>query len=235
MKRIYFYDDDPTNIKQFRTTHKGVIAKLVADKPNSLMKGYDSYYYAHMFSKMYPNNRFAKLILEEAPKNPEKTRHYRITNEKIRSDFIVKAGLTVKEMHKIALTKARTVIFDWDHTLSVLQGLRLWGGTARSWTNNLNSEFYSLLEVAQFCAGTMERFHAMREMFASLRAQGTSIIILSNNGWATTQAKEEFVKILQIYDPELKKEDVVYGDQNKARVFRQASRFKSTRRVLKNR
>jgi ribonucleotide monophosphatase NagD (HAD superfamily) len=81
----------------------------------------------------------------------------------------------------------------------------------------------------------MERFHAMREMFASLRAQGTSIIILSNNGWATTQAKEEFVKILQIYDPELKKEDVVYGDQNKARVFRQASRFKSTRRVLKNR
>jgi len=211
--KIYFYDDDPENIRSFRAEHPNVTSVLVKDEGTTpVLKNMDGFYYPTMFLRMYPHNRYAAALIEDHDiTHPQRARPdatCRICRTQVGQ------GLTVAEIHQIARRKADMVLFDWDRTVSTCNGLQLPEGV------------YSNLEVAQYCAGTLERFNALRDMFTALRRRGTKIFILTNNGWARTDSVERFSDIVKVFDGQITAADIVYGQNKKAGVFRTDRRFR---------
>lgn len=212
--RVYFYDDDPVNITTFRAAHPSVRSVLVKNQGTTpILKNMDGFYYPTMFHRMYPNNRYAAALVEE---------HDILHPHKLRPELAcrlcgvrVGQGMTVAEIKQIARRKADVVLFDWDLTLSVCNGLLL-----------PQDVEYSNAEVAQYYAGSLERFNALREMFGELRRRGTKIYILTNNGWAQDSTVERFSGIVQVFDGQIAKEDIVYGRGDKAVVYRTDPRFR---------
>ena len=221
--RVYFYDDDPVNITTFKAAHPSVRSVLVKNEGvTPILKNMDAFYYPTMFHRMYPHNRYAATLIEEHDiMHPQKVRPElacRICGVKVGQ------GLTVAEIRKIARRRAEVVLFDWDLTLSVCNGLIL-----------PRDKEYSNAEVAQYCAGTLERFNALREMFAELRRRGTKIYILTNNGWAQDDTVERFSGVVQVFDGQIAKEDIVYGRGEKAVVYSTDQRFRVFTRKRKRR
>ena len=219
--RVYFYDDDPVNITAFRAAHPSVRSVLVKNQGTTpILKHMDGFYYPTMFNRLYPNNRYAAALIEE---------HDILHPHKLRPELAcrlcgvrVGQGMTVAEIKQIARRKADVVLFDWDMTLSVCNGLILPQDVA-----------YSNAEVAQYYAGSLERFNALREMFGELRRRGTKIYILTNNGWAQDSTVERFSGIVQVFDGQIAKEDIVYGRGVKAAVYRTDPRFRALTRKRK--
>lgn len=211
--KIYFYDDDPENIRSFRAEHPHVNSVLVKDVGTTpVLKNMDGFYYPTMFRRMYPHNRFAAAVVEDHDiTHPQKERPDATCSACNRQ---VGQGLTVAEIHQIAHRKADMVLFDWDRTLSTMNGFSLPEGV------------YSNLEVAQYYAGTLERFYALRDMFTALRRRGTKIFILTNNGWAEDDTVERFSEVVKVLDGQITPADIVYGQNKKALVFRTDKRFR---------
>ena len=212
--RVYFYDDDPVNISSFKADHPTVRSILVKNEGTTpILKGMDGFYYPTMFHQMYPNNRYAAALIEE---------HDILHPHKLRPELAcrlcgvkVGQGMTVAEIRQIARRRAEVVLFDWDLTLSVCNGLIL-----------PRDAEYSNTEVAQYYAGSLERFNALREMFSQLRRRGTKIYILTNNGWAQNDTVARFSEIVQVFDGQIAKEDIGYGPGAKAVVYRTDPRFR---------
>ena len=220
--KVYFYDDDLENIRSFRAEHPTVHSVFVKNEGTTpILKHMDGFYYPTMFLRMYPHNRYAAALVEDHNiKHPQKARPELICQV---CKTAVGQGLTVAEIHKIARRKADMVLFDWDMTISTCNGLYLLDGV------------YSNTEVAHYCAGTLERFNALRDMFAALRRRGTKIFILTNNGQAQDDSVERFSDVVKVLDGQMTKEDIVYGRNEKAVVYRTDKRFRpyKRRRTLK--
>jgi hypothetical protein len=184
-----------------------VVATLVKKSKNSVLKGMAAFYYPAMFLEKYPHNKYAQAILEKQAV-PAKSTPSTCTRE-------VGGGLSITDIKRAAKRPADVVLFDWDLTLSVCNGIPL----------PKNTTDYTFTEVAQYCAGTMERFHALREMFAELRLRGTKVFILTNSGFAKSYGND-FVEILKVLDSELTKEDVVLGKGFKAKTFKTDKRLR---------
>jgi hypothetical protein len=221
--KVYYYDDSEAHIADFKREHPSVKSILVRNAdPNPILKGMDSFYYPTMFVRKYPHNKYAQaLMLNHDILHPKKT-HPDEVCANCRSVFM--SGLTIPEIRRIAKRKADAVLFDWDFTLSSANGL---GG------HNIEAGTYT--EMAQYFAGTMERFKALREMFTELRRRGTKIFILSDNGLAQESRAQELLDIARILDSELAVEDIVYGNGEKAKVFAADKRFQPFRTSRKTR
>ena len=215
---IYFYDDDMVNINSFKS-RKDIKSVWVSNKtPNPISKNMPAYYYAYMFHKKYPKNKYAKCMLEKPPLEPTKKIH---TANTIcaRCTIVTGSGLTINEIHKITKRKASVVIFDWDLTLSVCNGIYTPG---LSFANDnifpdITKMNYTFEEMAHFYAGSLERLDAIKKMFKTLRDKGTKIFILTNNGWGNKP--NDFIKFLNIYDPLLVSDEIIYGNHDKINVI----------------
>ena len=158
---MYFYDDSISNIESV-SARKDITCVLV---PN---KNKDKHTHLTLYEKKCPNNKYIKII------NPD--------------ELTLGSGLSIDRIQNITYTPAKLVIFDWDLTLSIFNGLYV------------PDFFYfpkeiPIQDIAHFYAGNTERFEALRHMFQTLRDRGTRIYILTDNGWG--QHPHEFVHELQ--------------------------------------
>jgi hypothetical protein len=220
---IYFYDDSKYYIDSFKT-RKDIKAIWVSNKtPNPISKNMPSYYYVTMFHKKYPKNKYATCMLDTPPLKPTKKIH---TANTICSRCTIQtgSGLTINEIHKITKRKASIVIFDWDLTLSVCNGLytpRLVYSNDFVFPTKME---YTFEEMAHFYAGTIERFDAIKTMFKTLRDKGTKIFILTDNPWGKNPT--ELAKILNAYDPSLVPDEIIYGNNDKINIINKHPFFK---------
>ena len=129
--------------------------------------------------------------------------------------------------------KASVVIFDWDLTLSVCNGVYTPG---LSFANDIifpnpKKMDYTFEEMAHFYAGTLERLDAIKTMFKTLRDKGTKIFILTNNGWGSKP--NDFIKFLNMYDPLLVPDEIIYGNHDKINVINNHPFFKLKKKKIK--
>jgi len=126
--------------------------------------------------------------------------------------------------------KQRTLLFDWDKTISVCNGIFIpnnFSGFADTRTHDDN--IFNHTEMAQYFSGLIERFHALQFMFFHIRKNNINCHIFTNNGWgsceknATPSRKnnfEFFLKIVQVLDPQMKASDIIYGNGDKVDTFK---------------
>jgi len=189
---MYFYDDSKENIRSVKS-RKDIKSIWVSNK-RPLSKNKSAY--LSMFQQKYPNNRYAKLI-----------------DESVLNTLTLGSGLTIDEIRHITYKRAKLVIFDWDLTLSVFNG------TYAPGNNFIFPKDIPMNDIALFYAGSNRRLEAIKLMFSTLREKGTRIYILTDNGWG--ERPNEFVKLLNCYDPRLKPREILYGNRNKLKKINQ--------------
>jgi hypothetical protein len=219
--KIAFYDDNLATIKAFRKQHPHIKSFFVSNKQrNPILKNNAKFYYPLLFSQMYPNNKYAQFLVNDShlTASPGKTAPTNVCESLCRFAD-VGSGLTLAEIKTLLTHRFDVILFDWDLTLSVCNGIMLPDDPKSNYT-----------EVAEFYAGTLERFNALRAMFTELRRRGTKVYILSDNGMAQkpklpveegqTSLFDSFLLILQQLDGEIRKDDIVYGNNNKVETMK---------------
>lgn len=209
---IRFYDNYEYILKQFKKTLKYVEPILVSNQPNQeVMKGsMDAKSYTDHFLKLYPNNKFAQYLF--SIHNKERGTTIGVSNGEIQN--LYKWASTNPAKNKIA-------IFDWDGTLSVIEGVNLPENTAK--TNQFKMKGITYREIALYYAGTKERLSKLRELFTFLHTKGVHVYILTNNPTAAHQwqkyrqigigseSRYNFYRVAKVFIPQLKESDVLCG------------------------
>lgn len=234
LDRLVFYDDDlDGNILPFRQELPLVKAIHVPDnKPyHQILHGYNAFYYPHMFLKLYPTNRFAQIQDNEirhihakaSASSASSSTHLR----ECRNDTA--QGLTEATIENIKIwattntSPNSTILFDWDKTLSVMNGLNLAalsGGSGAA----------TPLEAAHYYTGLRSRFDALQSMFALLKRQNITCFIFTNNPYGhDTKSNHErfltFLKMVQVLCPTIVADDIFYGHQDKVKTFKRNKRL----------
>jgi len=241
---IVFYDDDvENNITPFRESYPNIKSIIVTDKPpyNQILKGRSHFYYPSMFLKKYKNNTYAQEIVKQMKINEAAP----ISNICNQCSNNTNQGITMKEINRIIkwanhkTEQERTILFDWDNTISVCNGIYIPTQTSHDWYNNtdriLQQHKIAEEDVAKYCAGTLERFQALVKMFHAVRQNKIHCHILTNNGWGNmTKTKYPlidlfFLKVVQAIDPWMSEADIIYGrTKGKVQTFKE-TKFLMTR------
>ena len=204
---IRFYDNQKDIIRQFNNTLKLVETFLVPNTPNiEILKGSkNSHNYTHEFLKIHPENKYAQYLL--SLKNKE-----------------IGTCIGFSETEAIDLTKwanqilhNKVAIFDWDGTLSVIEGIIL--PTTESEMKMYEYYNISFHEIAHYYCGTKYRFNWLRSMFEYLHNKNVEIFILTNNPIASNKkifglgkkSKNNFFRVAKEIIPGLKKENILCG------------------------
>jgi hypothetical protein len=204
---IRFYDNQMDIIRQFNHSLKYVDAFLVPNTPNNeILKGSkNSYNYTSEFLKIYPENKFAQHL-------------YSLKNRE-NGTCIGFSEKDAIELTKWAnkLINNKVAIFDWDGTLSVIEGVVLpTTKTEMKMYQHKNIHFH---EIAHYYCGTKYRFSWLKSMFEYLHNRNVEIFILTNNPIASTkkinglgkESKNNFFKVAKEIIPCLKKENILCG------------------------
>jgi len=248
---IVFYDDDYSgNINPFRATYPYMKSILVpSNKPYyQILKGNKDFYYPMMFLKKYKDNKYAQCLV----KGMVLKKSSNLCNE---CQNITGQGITIKEIQKIIkwanhknnLDTPRLILFDWDQTISVCNGIFLPDNIDniddKHNVHNYSNKF-TFTEMAHYFAGTLERFNALQFMFFNLRKNGVKCQIFTNNGWGKKrenlkEGEEDknlnfFLSIVQVLDPQMKESDIIYGNGDKVNTFRKSKSLSSLYRLSLN-
>ena len=118
-------------------------------------------------------------------------------------------GLTLNDIRSITRFKFNpcdVVIFDWDLTLSVRNGLLL--------REDLLDDY------AFYFAGGAERLRALNRMFVKFRTERVFVFVLTDNPCAANKEQRLlFTKLIRRFDPFFTLNYLVYGHGQKAVVF----------------
>lgn len=221
---IFFDDDFNNNINPFRQAFPLIKSILVPDNSyNQILRGKPDFYYPMMFLKKYKNNKYA----QELVKGLTIEKSYNLCDECLNNTG---QGISIKEIQNIIkwsnkpTIKSRTMFFDWDKTISVCNGIFL-PENVKNQQYKLNGN-YSSIDIAQYLTGTKERFNALQLMFFYLRRNGVNCKIFTNNGWGNkVKGKERdfyfFLNIVRILDPQMTEYDIIYGNRNKEKTFKE--------------
>ena len=213
---IRFYDNMSDLIKQFKQTLKYVEPILVSNKPNEeVLNGSPiAKMYTVEFLKLYPNNKFANYLSSIQTK-----------------EFGTNIGFNEKDADNLLQWSSRSniqnkiAIFDWDGTLSVIEGINIPGNLRE--TAKWKSNGISYREIAIYYAGSKYRLMWLREMFDILHKKKVKIFILTNNPVAATnwqaysntgigsESRYNFYKVAKQFIPLLKEENVLCGYETK--------------------
>ena len=209
---IRFYDNYENILQQFKKTLKYVEPILVSNKPNQeVMKGdANSKIYTQIFLQMYPNNKFAQYLLS-------------INNKEI-GTTIVFSDSEIDNLYKWTSSnpaKTKIVIFDWDGTLSVIEGINIPENKTK--TNQLKMKNITYREIASYYAGTIERLKKIRDMFLYLHSKNVHVYILTNNPTAAcnwtkyrhmgigNESRYNFYRVAKVFIPQLKENNIICG------------------------
>ena len=202
---IIFVDDNlEDNIKPFRKHLPSIKSILVSDKKpySQILKGQPASYYPIMYLKKYKDNTLAQESISIDP--------YTNTGQGISISGINKI---IKWANQINPNQ-RTILFDWDKTISVLGGIFL---------PNINK---NASDAAKFFSGTTERFLALQKMFFQLHKNNITCYIFTNNQFGNSIKGNEirfnyFLQMVQVLDPHINKSNIIYGNANKVKTFKE--------------
>ena len=206
---IRFYDNQPDIIEQFQRSKKYIDCRLVSgDRNQDVLNGRESpNKYISEFIKKNPKNTYA-LFLNHV--NSMESHACVAFSKEDTTDLL--SWASNRDIHH------KYVLFDWDGTLSVLEGMVV-----------PNREEYELFksgeikynDAAIYFSGSKERFNMLKEMFKTLKRLGVHIYILTNNPVASDKkienddcseySKEYFHNISKQIIPGIKKEDILCG------------------------
>ena len=226
--RLVFYDDDfDGNILPFRQELPFVKAIHVPDnKPyHQILHGYNAFYYPHMFLKLYPTNRFAQIQdneIRHIHAKASSSSHLRECSNDTAQALTETNIEQIKNWATTTTTKA-TILFDWDKTLSVMNGLNLAALSG-------GSGAVTYAEAAHYYTGLRSRFDALQSMFALLKRQNIGCFIFTNNPYGhDTKSNHErfltFLKMVQVLCPTIVADDIIYGHQDKVKTFKRNKRL----------
>ena len=243
--RMLFFDDDlEHNIKPFRQRWPGVKAIHVPEGKNyaAILNEAADFHYPRLFATLYPLNQYAQALVAgltvDKPHNLcdmcETTTGEALTLHDLAliTEWANKPLNTTTVAGKGAAPAKKVVLFDWDKTISICNGIN----TPDSAANKAFDEAakysqtmpFTFMEMAQYFAGTIERFHALRQMFAELRRNQVRCLIFTNNGWAFVpktggpkrfERVNFFTQIAQALDPGITAADIIYGHLDKQAEF----------------
>ena len=235
---IVFYDDALYNIEPFRKEFPHLKSILVPTNKtyDQILKGKPSSQYAVMYLKKYKNNNYAKELVKRMTINMS----YVACQQ---CNTTTGQGVSIKEMKNISkwasnkTKNEKTILFDWDKTLSVCDGIYMPvdSDSSKDTEDVLKRKLFTEEEVARYCAGTTERFDALKRMFNTLRANNVNCRIITNNGWGNIgktkylQSDVFFLKMLQTIDPWMKHTEIIYG-----RVDGKVKKFKDDAGLMKH-
>ena len=209
---IRFYDNTREMIHQFKTTHPLVETILVSNKPNKeVMRGKaNASHYTANFLELYPNNSFAQFMA--SIKNKEYA-----TN--IGFDEIEIKGLY--QWASNAHIKTKVVIFDWDGTLSIIEGILL--PHSHYTMKDMLKMGITYYDIALYYAGTEERLNRLRQLFEYLYTQKVEVFILTNNPTAACNwrkiheigigpmSRPNFFQVVKQFIPHMKEKNILCG------------------------
>lgn len=217
---VVFFDDNlDRNITPFREKFPKMKSIHVPSNKRytQILKGRNDLFYPVMFSRKYKANRYANFVAKRLTlKHPETliTQSSNSTNQ----------GLSIPKIQEVirwAKTpseKKRAVLFDLDQTL--LPNNFLFDDNDMK---QVSKGRFSLEEVAKYLAGTAERYDALKLMFSKLRSNGVACKIFTDNMWAYNGVRKEFLfflRVMQIFDPQMTEADIIYGYKNKVTTFK---------------
>lgn len=180
---IRFYDNQPDIIEQFMRSKRFIESILVSNKPNQEVMNGDpnAKYYTDRFLATNPRNKFAKYLKS-------------IGNEEIETDI----GFTMEREGKDLFSWAskhpekKIVLFDWDGTLSVVEGLLL--PEYEEEVAEFHKKDITTLEIATYYCGSRKRLQDLRRLFIKLYERwDVEFFILTNNPVATCDPKKSCV------------------------------------------
>jgi hypothetical protein len=232
--RMLFFDDDlEHNIKPFRQRWPGVKAIHVPEGKNyaAILNEAADFHYPRLFAALYPLNQYAQALV--AGLTVDKPHNLCDMCETTTGEALTLHDLAlITEWANKPLPGKKVVLFDWDKTISICNGIN----TPDSAANKAFDEAaeysqtmpFTFMEMAQYFAGTIERFHALRQMFAELRRNQVRCLIFTNNGWAFVpktggpkrfERINFFTQIAQALDPGMTAFDIIYGHLDKQAEF----------------
>lgn len=209
---IRFYDNDPEIIKQFERSKKYVESILVSDKPNKdiLTNGSPASLYTHLFLKEYPDNKFAQYLL--SVKNKEIFTSIGFSE----LDYVNLREWTLNRHYK-----TKVVIFDWDRTLSVIEGVLL--PPNKTLTKEMADKGVTYHDIALYYSGGKTRMKLLQKMFKFLHDKGVEVFILTNNPIAACNwrklndfavgelSRENFFGVVKQLNPYMKRQNILCG------------------------
>ena len=92
----------------------------------------------------------------------------------------------------------KIVIFDWDRTLAVTEGVSIPRGTNSYEDGGIKSE-----DVIEYLMGGAERLALLREFFDYCNKWKVTILVITNNGSAVGSSRENFLKLVQMVIPQM--------------------------------
>jgi len=209
---IRFYDNMAEMISQFKKHKKYVDSILVSNNSNKeVMNGNsNASSYTTEFLKKNPENKFAQYLLS-------------IKNEEFESNiaFSIDDAKNLCRWASNPNIKTKAVVFDWDGTLSVLEGLIL--TPTKETTLEMMKKGITYLDMAIYCAGTKTRLNMLRKMFYYLHKKNVKVFILTNNplaacNWQKLNDSEigpysryNFYKVAKQFIPQLKEKNILCG------------------------
>jgi hypothetical protein len=206
--KVALVDPGIAVVKSFRKHYPHIHSFHIRQQRNPILKRYAPFYYPLLFSVMYPKNTYANWLVSDS--------HLATVPSKTAPNLLCRnvcfgsqgddmgSGMSIADMKGLLKQQYDVILFEWYKTLSVL-----------NYINGGKNDDATFTEVAQFNAGTQERFDAMRAMFAELRRRGTKVYILSDCAWinpAEPNLFDFFLKTIQQFDEQIKKEDLIYSD-----------------------
>ena len=209
---IRFYDNFDEMIKQFHKSKKYVEAIIVSNKYNQeIMRGNkNASLYTQNFLKIYPDNKFAQYLLSKKNKEIGTTVGFSRDDAK-----------NLSEWTRNPKIKTKIAIFDWDGTLSVIEGLVL--PPTKKTTFELFKQGITYKDIALYYAGTVTRLEGLKNMFTYLDEAGVEIFILTNNPVAACHwqklhdkgigdfSRHNFYMVVKQFIPQIKMQNILCG------------------------
>ena len=177
MNSFLFYDDLVQNFEGFVPNACKLVDPVFMDGKQKFLNESD---YGNWYNKKYPKNLYVEHLL--------KTDHFE------KKYF---GGLSVSELEKIThaatQNEIKSIIFDWDRTLSVCEGFLNVQFLLKEWNMELDTFFQHLIP---YLLGGTKRNQAIKSMFMALSESVPHVFIITNNPEPTMS---EMVKFLLKY------------------------------------
>ena len=189
-----FLDNDQTHINEWNRQFPNSRTIKIDDTTLNPLGDGTAYYNGYITN--YGANTYTELL--------------RGSNNKIEptnpSNGIIQADVTsiLNWVHANPLN--RIAVFDWDRTLSVLEGAIMPIG--RLWNDPLYN--CNPADALNYMFGGTERVELIKNMFITLHSEGVEIFIITNSANAQNN-RPTMLQVIKLMDPDFKEKHLIYS------------------------
>jgi hypothetical protein len=206
---IRFYDNQTDIVQQFRTSKPLVEIIQVSSAPNHeiMMNNSNSSSYTQRFLEQNIKNPYARYLQEA--NIPESVSTVGFSREN---------GEDLKRWVKLNRRMEKAVLFDWDQTISVLEGIMV--PSTREFIQDFRKKKITHKDIAVYYAGTKARLEYIRSLSDFLYKHKVDVYILTNNPLASMQwdkwkvgpeSRRQFYHVVKEFFPSIQIQNILCG------------------------